>query len=257
MAAVFFALDDPALVFLSSGLFYAVSWALLLGLPTHQVERSGDGGRRPGRRLDQAPQVLKDPRLSASLGFVAGSNVLLVGAWIVGSPILAERIAPGSGSYAFMQAAYGLGVVAGSLLVASLSGRSVAMRRVISGGYVVRALAFVGLVLAGSRLEATAGALLLGLATPALTVTFPTVLQRLSRVIGSAGTIFGLYGLANAGAISVSIMVYGLVATYLAPPGMFMLPAVASLVAAVLVYQLVVLRFVSDGGESGVSASVE
>lgn len=257
VAAVFFALDDPALVFLSSGLFYAVSWVLLLGLPTPPAERSRDGARRSGRSLDQAPQVLKDPRLSASLGFVAGSNVLLVGAWIVGSPILAEQIAPGSGSYAFMQAAYGLGVVAGSLLVASLSGRSVAMRRVISGGYVVRALAFVGLVLAGSRLEATAGALLLGLATPALTVTFPTVLQRLSRVIGSAGTIFGLYGLANAGAISVSIMVYGLVATYLAPPGMFMLPAVASLVAAVLVYQLVVLRFVSDGGESGVSASVE
>lgn len=257
VAAVFFALDDPALVFLSSGLFYAVSWVLLLGLPTPPAERSRDGARRSGRSLDQAPQVLKDPRLSASLGFVAGSNVLLVGAWIVGSPILAEQIAPESGLYAFMQAAYGLGVVAGSLLVASLSARSVAMRRVISGGYVVRALAFAGLVLAGSRLEATVGALLLGVATPALTVTFPTVLQRLSRVIGSAGTIFGLYGLANAGAISVSIMVYGLVATYLSPPGMFIVPATASLVAAILVYQLVVLRFVSGSGEASVSGSVE
>lgn len=66
--------------------------------------------------------------------------------------------------------------------------------------------------------------------------------------MGSAGTMFGLYGLANAGAISVSILLYGIVASSIAPPRMFILPAVASLAAALLRQGLVVLRFVSDTG---------
>lgn len=253
VAAVFVTLDDPALIFMSCGLFYLLSWTLLLSLPTTaSIEVAGGTRRSPLGALRQAPKVLGDPRLSASLGFIACSNILLVGAWIIGSPILAERIAPNSGLYAFMQAAYGLGVVLGSLLVASLSIRPVAMRSVISGGYVIRALAFVGLVLASTRIEATAGSFVLGVATPALTVTFPTVLQRLSRVIGSGGTIFGLYGLANAGAISLSIMIYGLLASFFAPPRMFIIPAAGSVAAALLIQWLNALRFVSSTGEASV-----
>lgn len=148
-----------------------------------------------------------------------------------------------------MQAAYGIGVVVGSLLVASFSIRPIAMRSVISGGYVVRALAFAALLLASTRFEATAGALVLGFATPALTVTFPTVLQRLSKIIGSGGTIFGLYGLANAGAISLSILIYGLIASLVAPPRLFALPAVMSVVCAFFVYSSSALRFASGDGE--------
>lgn len=180
--------------------------------------------------------------------FVAASNILLVGAWIVGSPLIAGQIAPDSGLYAVMQAAYGIGVIVGSALVASLSTRAVAMQRVLAGGYIVRALALAGLLLASSRFGVTLAALILGLATPALTVTFPTVLQRLSRIIGNAGTIFGLYGVANAGAISVSIMVYGLVASVVALPGFFVLPMLASLLAALLVARLGMLSFLGELG---------
>lgn len=250
VAAVFVTLDDSALLFIASGLFYVVSWALLLGLPAPKggpADGSTQASRGSARSvLSQAPKVLSDRRLRASLVFVASSNVLLVGAWIIGSPILAEQIAPGSGLYAFMQTAYGVGVIVGSLVVAGLSDKDVSLRGVLTGGYVLRALALGSLILASTRGEATAGSFLLGVATPALTVTFPTVLQRLSRVIGSAGTIFGLYGLANAGAISVSIMLYGLVASALAPRGMFLIPVAVSLVAAVLVLWLDALRLLAD-----------
>lgn len=256
VAAVVLAQDDPALIFLFSGVAYLASWALLLGLPSSSAGSAAGGGRGRGNVLGQAGAVLLDERLSVSLAFVAASNLVLVGAWIIGSPLLADRIAPESGLYAFMQAAYGVGIVGGSLLVAGLSARPGAMRRVISGGYVVRAVAFVGLLLAGTRMEATLGALVLGVATPALTVTFPTVLQRLSRVIGSAGTIFGLHGLANAGAVSVSIMVYGLVAAVLAPPPMFVIPVAGSLLAAVVVQRSGRLGFLSSNGEPDTARSV-
>lgn len=246
LAAVVLAQDDPALIFLISGLSYVVSWLLLLGMPDATVGPPATGSEPRKRVLGQASTVIQDRRLSTSLVFVAASNLLLVGAWIIGSPILAEGIAPDSGLYAFMQAAYGAGIVAGSLLVAALSAKPAAMRRVIAGGYLVRALAFGFLLIATTQGGAVAGSLVLGLATPALTVTFPTVLQRLSRSIGSAGTIFGLYGLANAGAVSVSIMVYGLVAAWFAPPPMFVIPALSSLFAAVLVQRLAVLGFLGS-----------
>lgn len=91
VAALFVALDDPALIFIACGLFYLLSWALLLGLPNpskSSLDESPSMPRRTGA-LKQAPTVLRDKRLSTSLTFVACSNILLVGAWIIGSPILA------------------------------------------------------------------------------------------------------------------------------------------------------------------------
>lgn len=245
VAAVLLSQENPALIFLFSGITYLVSSALLLGLPDPTADlapgRSSPSSRAPGR----ASTLLKDSRLMSGLIFVAASNLVLVGAWIVGSPILAEHIAPESGLYAFMQACYGVGIAGGSVLVAGLSGTAASMRRVILAGYALKVLAFVGLALAGTRIEAALGSLALGLATPTLTVTFPTILQRISRVIGSAGTIFGLYGFANAGAISASIMCYGLVAAAFAPPPMFLVPAVGAVLGAVLVRWLVVSGFLS------------
>ncbi len=243
VAAVLLSQDSPASIFLFSGAFYLISSALLLRLPEPPVEAASSEPSPPKRAVDRASALLKDSRLTSGLVFVALSNLVLVGAWIVGSPILAEHIAPHTGLYAFMQACYGVGVAVGSVLVAILSRTDASMRRVISAGFVLQAAAFLWFALADSRIEAALASLAFGIATPSINVTVPTILQRLSRVIGSAGGIFGLYGFANVGAISVSIMLYGLVAAVFAPPPMFFVPAAGALVAALCVRWLVVSGF--------------
>ncbi|MBX3142527.1 MAG: MFS transporter [Trueperaceae bacterium] len=253
VAALLLSQDSPGSIFLFSGALYLISSALLLRLPEPPVEATSREASTSKRALDRASTLLRDSRLTSGLIFVALSNLILVGAWIVGSPILAERIAPGTGLYAFMQACYGVGVAVGSLLVASLSRTDVSMRRIISAGFVLQAVAFLWFALVGSRVEASLASLVFGIATPAINVTVPTILQRLSRVIGSAGGIFGLYGLANAGAISASILLYGFVAAAFAPPPMFFVPAAAALVAVLCVRWLVVSGFLGSHDAPSVS----
>jgi hypothetical protein len=76
-----------------------------------------------------------------------------------------------------------------------------------------------------------------GLALPAVTVSIPTMLQQVSRQT-RLGRVFGVYTLVSAGLVSLSILVYGWLATRLALGGFFGVAIVCAVVMALVALPL-------------------
>jgi hypothetical protein len=62
---------------------------------------------------------------------------------------------------------------------------------------------------------------------PAMSVTVPSLLQVVGQRVGHTGQLFGIYGLVNAGAVSVSIFLFGALGERMAIEALLLVAAVA------------------------------
>jgi MFS family permease len=149
------------------------------------------------------------------------------------APLLAESwsgVNGGGGTYSFLQTTYGVGTLIGCYLIGRRLLESAAIARVLMLGYLTRAAAFLALPFVsvdflGLGLGLT---VLIGLASPSITVTVPTLLHKITPP-EEMGRVFGAYTLLNSGLMSVSIFLYGVLAEYFSAKTFFLTAAVLSI----------------------------
>lgn len=110
----------------------------------------------------------------------------------------------------------------------------VALSLTLGVGYLVRAAGFAGLAFARTVPLALLASFVLGTAIATVTVTLPSLLQMAGRAVGGTGRIFGLFGLANAGMIGPSALLYGAVASLVPLPTVFVVGLAGALALSLL-----------------------
>ncbi len=240
---------QPGLVFLLDALsFVGAAWLTALvrdQTPFVRAEGVGAAGRSWLSRARQevagvftdVGAVFRQPGSARPLILVALDSLLLSGVWFAGAPLLAVAWAgfEGSDLYASLQIAFGVGVALGCYLVGRYLGDGGRAGRLMSAAYLGRAGIYVLLPRLGDG-PLWPGLLLIvgaGLALPAVTVSVPTMLQQVSRQT-RLGRVFGVYTLLSAGLVSVSILVYGWLATWLSLEGFFWVALGCAIVMALV-----------------------
>jgi MFS family permease len=234
---------QPGLVFLLDALsFVGAAWLTALvrdRTPFSPAERAGLDGRSWWARarrelvgvLTDVRDVFRQPGSSQPLFLVALDSLLLSGVWFAGAPLLTVVWAGLGGSelFASLQMAYGIGVALGCYFVGWYLVRGGRADRLMSAAYLLRTAIYAALALDGLALAPLGLPLVLvtGLALPAVTVSVPTMLQQVSRQTG-LGRVFGVYTLLSAGLVSLSILLYGWLATRLSLGGFFGVGVVCS-----------------------------
>lgn len=228
LTLVVFALGDPALVFVLNAMTYLASAVVMMRVARPATNETATTARPPvlARLRDGFVAVAARRDLSLVFGFVAASNLVQVGGWIVGAPLVAEALA-GAKTYTALQASFGLGVAAGCVIVGAAALHRAIVTRVVWLGFVARAVGFVGLASVASEPIVLISALLVGVGMPAMSVTVPSILQVVGQRVGHTGQLFGIYGLVNAGAVSVSIFLFGALGERMAVEHLLLVAAVA------------------------------
>jgi MFS family permease len=141
----------------------------------------------------------------------------------------------GAALFSALQIAYGLGVALGCYLVGRYLVGGGGPGALMAGAYLARAGIYILLPRLGDA-PALPGLLLVlgtGLALPAVTVSVPTMLQQVSRQT-RLGRVFGVYTLLSAGLVSLSILLYGWLATRLSLDGFFGVALVCAVIMALV-----------------------
>jgi MFS family permease len=211
IAAGLFAVSGTAVPLALNGVSFAVA-AIAIATLAIDTATDGEESERHGAGLRAGLAVAFSAPAIASVIICSGAAVISMGFLNVCEPLLATHVLHGSGSdYALLVAAYGTGMVTGSVLVAR---RGNVGPRVIIGRYLA-SLVLSGLGMAGSAMVGSvapaaisfaatgyANALLVVSETQLIQLRVPNSVQ--GRLFGAKDTIEGaffLIGLIGAGAL--------------------------------------------------------
>jgi predicted MFS family arabinose efflux permease len=224
IAAGLFAVSGVALPLVLNGLSFLIAAGVMTTVTIDASRHTSNAATEtgPGVRAGLS-EAFSAPGIGAVIACSAGS-IVAGGLLNVCEPILATRVLHGSGSdYALLVAAYGLGMVAASSIVARRGARAgqVLIRRYL-GALVLTAAGMSGSAIVGSILPATvafaatgyANALLLVSETQLIQLRVPHAVQ--GRLFGAKDTVEGaciLLGLAGAGALVAAAGVRATLAT--------------------------------------------
>jgi MFS family permease len=209
-------------VFPAGVALYAGSLALLLGI--------GRRGAGPAPRPDR-PRALEDFRqglaaiaadrtLLLFLALTALDNLFIMGPALVGTAVLVRETLGGDAAmYAIVEATYGLGWGAGSLLIGRFATR-VPLGKMLLIGIALDGLTYVPLLWCRSFPYLLVVSLIHSMAIPLITVPRSAVLQRI--VPGARlGRVFALVNVVVVGMTAVSSGLTGLALEAIAAPVLF------------------------------------
>jgi MFS family permease len=198
LTALVLLVTSPTLVLAANGATFLVSALLLRGVPLGAPDRSprdrppgGRGGMLWSSTVDGLRAASEIPGIAALL-VICAVSVLAGGLMNVAEPLLAiGPLGAGSAGYSLLVAAYGVGMVAGSLANARAASSVIAQRRRLLWGLALEGLGMIGSATAPDLSWALASFLLTGFSNalmmaPAVRLVYELVSERL------LGRIFGL-----------------------------------------------------------------
>ncbi|MCP4691800.1 MAG: MFS transporter [Desulfobacterales bacterium] len=152
----------------------------------------------------------KDRRIRTLLLITAVDNLFLMGPAIMGAPIfIREILHEGAESYAFIQVAYAIGMVTGTILISRYGWRFRA-NHIILWGIIFDGITFVPLIWVDSFRGMFVAMCIHALAIPMIIATRPTIIQNIAPP-EMQGRIFSMISVAVFGFTAISIAVTGVV----------------------------------------------
>lgn len=208
------------------GLTFLLS-ALLLAfivVPPHVRAR----GARPHLLADAREGLayaLRDPVVGGLLILTALNNLAIMGPAIVGAALLVQRtFGLGPGHYAWLEGAMALGMVVGSLVLATY-GRRWSLRKVILWGMIMDGLTYLPFIWLPTYELSLIGIALHGLFIPMIVVGRTSMIQRYVPA-ERHGKVFALVNLTVIGMTAVSAALSGMIAEATSPRMLFGLAGV-------------------------------
>jgi len=220
------------------GATFLVSAALLAGIV---LPRAGRRARPSTPLLADAREglayALRDPLVGGLLLLTALDNLAIMGPAIVGAALLVRDVFHlGAGAYAWFEACMAVGMVAGSLTLASF-GRRWSLRKVVLGGMVMDGLTYLPYVWLDDYPVALLVIVLHGVFIPLIVVGRTTLIQR-HVPPDRHGKVFALVGITVVGMSALSAALSGLVAEWAGPRILFGMAGVLGALCGVLGFTL-------------------
>lgn len=216
------------------GLTFLLS-ALLLAFMVvpRQVRPSGTRPHLLADAREGLAYALRDPVVGGLLILTALNNLAIMGPAIVGAALLVQRtFALGPGHYAWFEGAMALGMVVGSLVLATF-GRRWPLRKVILLGMVLDGLTYLPFIWLPTYDLSLLGIALHGLFIPMIVVGRTSMIQRYVPP-ERHGKVFALVNITVIGMTAISAALSGVIAEATSPRMLFGLAGVFGALSGVL-----------------------
>ncbi|MGB1241678.1 MAG: MFS transporter [Chitinophagales bacterium] len=177
--------------------------------------------------------VKGDKRLLALVFMTVSNNLFLMGPAVIGAPIFVrEVLQEGVESYAFVQIAYGIGMVLGTVALNYYS-KYFRQSQILLWGIALDGITFLPLLWVTSFEGMFLTLVIHCMAIPMIIVTRPTIILQLVPS-EMQGRVFSMIGVSVQGITAVSIAVTGIVATFIPINIVYGLIAVAAAATALI-----------------------